>query len=259
MKKIRCLIAAGYGINCEQEMAQACLLAGGEAEIIQIQRLLSETNLLEEYDLLCFPGGFSFGDELGAGKAFANRLRDTPFSSSLGQFVKSGKCILGICNGFQLLVKLGLLPFNQLGFPEMALAPNDSGKFESRWVMHRVADSPSIFLKGIKEIFLPIRHGEGRLVPKNQEALKRMTTGKHVALTYVENPNGSALSTAGLCDSTGRILGMMAHPEAAVYSTQQPDWTRKKEKMRREGKEISEYGDGLLLFKNAINYLRNTP
>jgi phosphoribosylformylglycinamidine synthase I len=265
MKKVRALVLSGYGINCEQEMAHGATLAGAEVVTLHAKAwLLGEVNLLD-FDLLLFPGGFSFGDELGAGKAFANRIAFSKRSEDLLRFIDRGKCILASCNGFQMLVKMGILP----GFskkPEAALIRNEKGKFESRWIYQKVVPSRCIFTRGLKELYLPVRHGEGnftmlepeRLLREGRVALQYATIEGEIAPGYPENPNGSVHAISGICDETGRVLGMMPHPEAALFFTQRPDWIRRKEELKRKGERIPDEGPGLALFKNGVEYLRNS-
>lgn len=276
MSRIKALVISGYGINCEKELAFACQLAGAETSVIHTRQFLEEDFPLNKFQFILFPGGFSFGDELGAAKALANKMTSSRFSSGdlkmrLQDFVQKGNCILGICNGFQLLVKLGLIPGSDATgsiSQSVSLAANDTGCFGNRWVNHRVNSSLSVFTKGLDQLFLPIRHGEGRFVVKNDTILKKLASTNQIVMQYADregkvgtsfpsNPNGSQESIGGICDSTGRILGMMAHPEAAVFFTQLPDWTRIKERLSRDNQEVPPYASGLLLFKNAVNYLEN--
>ncbi|MEC7839502.1 MAG: phosphoribosylformylglycinamidine synthase subunit PurQ [Chlamydiota bacterium] len=274
MKKIKALIITGYGINCEKEMAMACKVAGAEPTIMHANEFLSDAEILKKYQFLAFPGGFSFGDELGAGKAFANRLSYSRNSGrinlkeQLQQFVNEGKCIIGICNGFQLLVKLGMIPsHNSIEMTQsVSLAINDSRKFEARWAYHIVNDTPCVFTRGIKKLYLPIRHAEGKLVGRCDETIDRLFENNQVVLqysdvngsptmSYPENPNGSIRSIAGICDNTGRVFGMMAHPEAALYFTNHPHWQRVREEARRKNQQVPNEGEGYQLFRNAISYL----
>ncbi|MFQ5728742.1 MAG: phosphoribosylformylglycinamidine synthase I [Waddliaceae bacterium] len=261
---IKALIITGYGINCEREMAMACEMAGATATIAHSQELLSDKLCLEDYHLLMLPGGFSFGDELGAAKAFANRISyATEIKQRLQDFVDAGKCILGVCNGFQLLVKLGFLP--GYGSQDLSLASNDSCQFENRWAHHKVFRSPCIFTRDIQHLYLPVRHSEGKLVCKNDAIHRQLIDNNQIAFRYAnkdgepsqkypDNPNGSLDAIAGLCDPTGRVLGMMAHPEAALRMINHPQWARIKEAAKRKQEPLPWQGEGLKLFENAVNY-----
>lgn len=276
MKEINALIISGYGINCEKEMALACEMAGATATISHSEAILTNQLSLEKYDLIAFPGGFSFGDELGAAKAFANRLSHSSkiegsnIKEKLQHHVNQGKCIIGICNGFQLLVKLGLLPGSGDNANQtVSLAHNESCQFESRWVHHNVRSSPCIFTKGISSLYLPVRHGEGKLVANDKKTLENLFENNHIVLQYADdsgditmqyphNPNGSQQSIGGMCDSTGRIFGMMAHPEGALLFTNTPQWLRQKESLKREKKPLPTHGPGYQIFKNAVDYLKES-
>ncbi len=237
----KALVLTGYGINCERETALACRLAGADTHLLHVRHLMTMSVDLGDYDLICFPGGFSFGDELGAAKAFANRLQhgESGIKEHLLAFVGRGGLILGICNGFQLLVKLGLLPGGDK--QRASLTHNVSGKFDNRWCHHRVVESHCVFTQGIESLYLPIRHGEGRLVLAPGEEAAALLDNGLAPLQYVDNPNGSVADIAALCDPTGRIFGMMAHPEAALFPHNHPQWHR--------GEGVAE---GLQLFKNAF-------
>ena len=256
MNEIKALVITGYGINCEKEMALACELAGAKATIAHAYMLLNDEIDLNDYQLLCFPGGFAFGDELGAGKVLANRLQS--LIQSLKDFVDDGKCILGICNGFQLLVKLGLLP-GQTTKQSISLTYNDHARFDDRWVGHKVDSAKCIFTQGLQNLHLPIRHGEGKFVFENDNLATELTGAHQIVFRYApNNPNGSHDDIAGICDPTGRILGMMAHPEAALYFTNHPDWIRRKEEAKRAKSSLPQHGEGYAIFKNAVDYLKRT-
>ncbi len=258
------LVIKGYGINCENEMGAACQKAGAQASLVHMSDLLNNRCSLDAFKLLMLPGGFSFGDELGAGKTFANRLRYvSKFKEKLQDFVANGGCILGVCNGFQLLIKLGLLPFGNE--QTAALAPNDSMRFENRWAHHAITESRCIFTKGLKRLYLPVRHGEGKLLFKENKFYRKLVDNGQIVMryanpegipaqTYPDNPNGSFDAIAGICDSTGRILGMMAHPEAFTDILQHPSWTKQKDQFSRNNRHFDRAGDGLKLFQNAVNY-----
>ena len=263
---VKALVLTGYGVNCEREMSLAARMAGAEVTVLHIRYVIQGKVKLSDYELLLFPGGFSFGDELGAGKAFANKLEhhldgeQRSFKEKLQNFVLNGGCVLGVCNGFQLLVKLGLLPDGQEQC--VSLAPNASGRFENRWAHHGVLPSACIFTKGIQRMYLPCRHGEGRFVCKDEETLDRLIKGQQVVFQYTnqegeptdsypDNPNGSVRSVAGICDRSGRVLGMMAHPEAFLFPHNHPQHVNKQMACKEET-----HGEGLQLFINAVTYLR---
>lgn len=268
-KRPRSLVLAGNGINCELETAFANRLVGFEADIVHISSLMEGSKNIHNYDFLNFPGGFLDGDDLGAGKAQAvkwryQRIKDSErrFVDELFKFVDDGKIIIGICNGFQLLAKTGLLPAlkGDYGRQSVSLTFNDSGRFEDRWVTLRVNGfSSCIFTRDIDRIYLPVRHGEGKLVIRDEDGggAADLEKAGHIVMQYCTedgritnefpyNPNGSIMSIAGLCDPSGRILGLMPHPEAFVHFTQHPRWTREK---------LPVEGDGLKIFKNAYDYL----
>jgi phosphoribosylformylglycinamidine synthase len=262
--KPRVLILTGYGINCDYETEYAFSMpgVGARAERVHVNDLIdgsSNGTSLEDYHILAIPGGFSYGDDIAAGKALASKLRHH-LSEELDKFVADGKLIIGICNGFQVLVRLGLLPAVGKRYHEqqVTLMYNDSNKFEDRWV-YLEADPKShcIFTRGIDKIYLPVRHGEGKLVAKDSELLKTLGRRGHVALRYVDadgepggypyNPNGSQGNIAGLCDSTGRIFGLMPHPEAYLFRTNHPRWTREK---------LPAKGMGVIFFRNAVDFVK---
>ena len=269
MKAVRALVLTGNGTNCEREMAHACRLAGAEATIAHTAEVFSGRVRLSDYHFLNLPGGFLDGDDLGSAKAGAVRFKFgrisgdgmRRFVEDLLAFVADGKLVLGVCNGFQLLVKLGLLPGFEGKYlePVASLTHNDSGRFEDRWV-YLAADpeSPCVFTRGLDWVYLPVRHGEGKFVPGHDQVLQRLEAERLVAVRYATaehvptqaypaNPNGSVNAIAGICDPTGRIFGLMPHPEAFVHRTHHPRWTRE---------ELPEEGQGLALFRNGIEFIR---
>lgn len=266
----RALVLYGYGLNCDYETAFALSLAGAEAFRVHTHDLLSQPARLWDYHLLAIPGGFSWGDEHGAGVILALRLK-LALGQALQEFVAAGRLVLGICNGFQVLVNLGLLPNlrGREGERLVALIPNDCGNFRDAWVHLWVnPDSPCVFTRGLKRLELPIRHGEGKFYAA-PEVLGSLARSRQIVLRYAlpsgdpaggrfpENPNGSLMDIAGICDPSGRVLGLMPHPEAAITGTQHPYWTWHKEKYRRLGLPYPDPpGPGLRIFQNAVNYLR---
>ncbi len=271
MKKTKAIVITGNGTNCEMEAANACRLGGfDEADIVHISELLEGKVRLDDYHFLNLTGGFLDGDDLGSAKAQANRLKYAQVEGAnehlidqLMRFIADAKPILGVCNGFQLMIKMGLLPaFNGNYLDQVAtLTFNDCGRFQDRWVyLKNNPASPSIFTKGIeKGIYLPIRHGEGKFVAASPEVLKEIEQRNLAVLKYSDpafsaptmefplNPNGSVNAIAGLCDATGRLMGLMPHPEAFHHRTNHPRWTRE---------DLPEEGDGLIIFRNAVEYVK---
>lgn len=255
--KPRALVLAGYGLNTDYELAYGFELAGAQADRLHLNDLISHKVLLEGYQILAIPGGFAFADDLGAGKVLAERLR-VHLMDDLLRFIEDRKLILGVCNGFQVLVKLGLLPaIAQYGVQEATLTFNDSGRFEDRWVYLKPnKDSKCIFTQGIESLYLPVRHSEGKFVPRDEQVLRRLEKNGQIVLKYVDvcgreagypwNPNGSIENIAGICDPTGRVFGLMPHPEAFLFKVNHPRWTRE---------ELPEEGQGLKIFKNAVGYV----
>jgi phosphoribosylformylglycinamidine synthase len=242
----RVCIVTGCGINADRELAEAFSLAGFSADRVHIFDLRDSPNILGPYAVLAFPGGFSFGDHLGSGKVLAYLIKSR-MKDRLEAFVHAGGLILGICNGFQTLVKMGILPNLSGDFSQdVSLIHNESGLFDDRWVdvrYHRENASP--WLIGLDRISYPIRHGEGRFITASPSVAEEIQRRGLIALTYEGgNPNGSEMAIAGITDTTGRVLGMMPHPEAFLYPENHPRWTRGQ--VRPEA--------GLRLFENARRY-----
>jgi phosphoribosylformylglycinamidine synthase subunit PurQ / glutaminase len=213
--------------------------------------------MLNEFQILVFPGGFSYGDDVAAGKILANQIIHHLYEP-LQKFIESGKLVLGICNGFQVLVKAGILPGGDISGngQQVTITNNDSGKFEARWVRLEPVSQRCVFIKPGQMIELPIAHGEGKVVTNNAQTLEQLKSGDYIAFRYVDedgkeggypvNPNGSVDSIAGLTDATGRVLGLMPHPERFTRSTAHPRWSRLKEPLC----------DGMTIFNNAVKYTR---
>lgn len=255
----KALVLTGYGINCDMETQHALKLAGGFAERIHLNDLINGIVKLSEFQILALPGGFSFGDDIASGKVLANMIKYN-LGEQIKEFIDAGKLIIGICNGFQAMVKMGLLPgFNRdYATQEVTLTFNDSGRFEDRWVHLKAnKNSKCVFIEGINNIYIPVRHGEGKFVVKNPEVLAKLKKDNHIVFQYTDkggklegypyNPNGSIDNIAGICDETGRIFGMMPHPEAYQHRTNHPSWTRE---------DLPEEGEGVQIFRNAIKYVR---
>jgi phosphoribosylformylglycinamidine synthase len=258
MKKVKAIVLRAAGINCDRETEDALELAGAEAERVHINRIIEDKSALDECQILVFPGGFSYGDDVAAGKILANQVVHHLYEP-VQKFIDAGKLVLGICNGFQVLVKAGILPGNGQSRIQdtVTITYNDSNKYEDRWIYLAPQTEKCIFIEPGRQIYLPIAHAEGKVVTKDEAALERLKSEGQVAFKYVDekgeegpypvNPNGSVDSTAGLTDTTGRVLGLMPHPERYVRPTQHPHWTRLK------GKADS---DGMTIFNNAVKYIQ---
>lgn len=239
------LVIAGDGINCERETARALVLAGGAAQIMHINDLVAAPELLDRFGGMAIPGGFSFGDELGSGQIMALKIRHK-LSDAFFDFVAAKKPVIGICNGFQVLVKLGLLPYPAKLKRVIALAPNVQGGFINRWAtLDPVPTSVCKWTEGLSSFDLPIRHGEGRVVFSDETVYEELKKNGQIALTYREDVNGSHGKIAGLCDATGMVFGLMPHPEAYVYQATS----------RIAQAEFMAPGAGLKVFKNIVDFL----
>lgn len=264
MKKVKVLVFSGYGLNCEEETKFAFDLAGGEADIVHVNDLIKGIKKVSDYQILAVPGGFSYGDDTGSGNAFANKIRNHLWND-INKFINDGGLIIGICNGFQILTRLGLLSAleGNYGKPEVELLHNKTARYLTRWVDLRVEnDSP--WLRGLNGFSAAIAHGEGRFYA-DEKVLSEIKKKKLVALRYIKgeicdyqdleaNPNGAVDDIAGITDETGRILGLMPHPERAIFLNQSPIWPWLKEKSLRDGKKLSKYNLALKIFKNGVGY-----
>lgn len=258
--KPRVLILRAPGTNCDQELAFAFETAGGKSDVVHLNRLLENPKLAEAYQILAIPGGFSYGDDLSAGRIFANQMRHH-LRECLAEFKAAGKLILGVCNGFQILIKSGVLLPDRADEPIATLTLNASGKFEDRWIYLRVTGGNCVFLRGIEQMYLPIAHAEGQFIARDEATLRRLDGAGQLVLRYTLpdsplptpdsptlpypiNPNGAQLNVAGLCDETGRVFGLMPHPERHIDPTNHPRWTRRQ----------ADRGEGLAVFENAVRY-----
>jgi phosphoribosylformylglycinamidine synthase len=252
MSKIKTLILRAPGTNCDEETAFAFQQAGAETTLVHIGQLIRHEEKLADYQIMVFPGGFTYGDDLGAGRVLANEIR-LKLGTDIERFVESGCLILGICNGFQVLVKAGILP-GLKSLQELTLTTNDSGRFECRWVHLSASDnSKCIFTRGIENLYLPVAHGEGKIVAtadtleKLDIALYYTDEKDNRSAGYPYNPNGSMENIAGICDDTGRIFALMPHPERHIIPSQHPGWLMGK---------AGEQGNGLKIFRNAVDWIK---
>lgn len=251
------LILRGPGTNCDREAEFAFQKAGGTVERVHVQAVREHPELLKRFQILVCPGGFSYGDDVAAGKIMAGQLEHF-LADAIREFRDDEKLILGICNGFQTLLKAGLLvPPDDEG-PLATLTRNTTGRYEDRWVHLKVTSDRSPFLKNVSRLFVPMAHGEGNFTCRKEWILKGLSQAGQVVLRYTDpdgntgagfphTPNGSQDDVAGVCDATGRVFGLMPHPERHVLGTQHPRWTR-------EG--LKGEGDGLQLFRNAVEFFK---
>ena len=255
MSKVKTLILRAPGTNCDVETAFAFQQAGAETSLVHVNQLIHRQEKLSDYQIMVIPGGFTYGDDIAAGKVLANELR-LKLGESMLKFVEDGGLILGICNGFQALVKAGFLPeVSKDGSSLLTLAANDSGKFECRWVhLHVNKESPCLFTRGIDSLYIPVNHGEGKVVanpkvlPELNVVLYYTDESGNTSAGYPYNPNGSVANIAGICDASGRVFALMPHPERHIRGTQHPQWTRQGAK---------KYGDGFQIFLNAVKWAEN--
>lgn len=250
---INAAVLRAPGINCNNETKTALELAGAKTDQIHINDLLSKKVKLKNYKILAIPGGFSYGDDLGGGKILANQIKNT-IGNDLAEFIDSGKLVIGICNGFQVLMRLGFLPGN--GIQEASLTYNNSQKFECRWVWVKNTHN-NIFTRGINLLYVPVAHGEGKFVVKDESVLANLRNNNQIALKYVDetgqeagyphNPNGSVDNIAGITNKNGNVFGLMPHPERHLTGLNNPQWSRLL-KMPE--------GQGLKIFDNMVKYGR---
>lgn len=253
--KPQVLVLRSPGTNCDDETAFGFEKAGAAADRVHVRAILESPKQLERYQIICFPGGFSYGDDLGAGTVLAHQIR-RPLRDSLFAFRDAGKLMLGICNGFQILIRTGLIVADTSeGLPAATLTNNASAKYEDRWVKLKKTSDKCVFLKGIDSMDLPVGHGEGRFVAKDAATLSKLDANGQIVLRYTNgdgaagypaNPNGSQSDTAGVCDESGRVFGLMPHPDRHLLPTNHPQWTRRAQQ--------PEHGDGFAVFKNAVQF-----
>jgi len=275
MREVKALVFTGYGLNCDYETDFSLKTAGAQSHRVHINEVIDRVKhdpeaALADYHMLVLGGGFSWADDHGAGVLMASKLRNH-MGKEIERFIREGKLILGICNGFQVLVNLGLLPAFENRYRERraAVTFNDSGNFIDQWVHLKVnTRSPCVFTRGVSTLELPVRHGEGKFYAASED-IQRLFQNNQVVLQYADqngheangrwpqNPNGSLRDIAGICDPSGRIFGLMPHPEAFNHFSNHPDWTRKREASVRRGKQDLPFeGEGIRIFRNAVEYLR---
>lgn len=263
MQTVKAFILKAPGTNCDYETSVAFQKAGAQTDSFHINHWLDNKSLIHQYQILVIPGGFTYGDDIGAGTVLANEITRR-LIGEINKFIDDGKLIIGICNGFQMLVKTGLLPGlsknNGQPIREAVLFTNDSARYEDRWVYLRNYSKKCVFTKDIPEniIYLPVAHGEGKFITQDKATLKKINDNDQVVFRYCDakgkptsryplNPNGAEDNIAAICDTTGRIMGMMPHPERFQDIVNHPRWTREK---------INE-PDGMFIFQNAVNYIKN--
>jgi phosphoribosylformylglycinamidine synthase I len=271
MHEVNVLIMSGYGLNCDTETAYAFQLAGAKTQFVHINSLIDGAVQPNEFQIMVFIGGFSWADDHGAGVVHSIRLK-TNIGAKIIEFVNAGNLVLGICNGFQALVNFGLLPGFDGDYSKrsVALTINDCGNFRDQWVHLKAnPDSACVFTREIDQAELPVRHGEGKFY-SDEGTIERLLNTNQVALQYAlpdgnlaeghfpYNPNGSLSDIAGICDPTGRIFGLMPHPEAYNHWTNHPDWTRRQERAKRQGLALdSSLTAGIQMLQNGVDYIRN--
>lgn len=257
--KPRVLLVRAPGTNCNAETAYAFERAGASVSTVHVQCLVDDPRGGDGFQILCFPGGFSYGDDIAAGRILAQRLQ-VHLPDLIGEFQSRDKLVLGICNGFQILMRLGVFFPGDDHAPLATLAHNQQNRFEDRWVHLTCENTNCVFLQGVRNMFLPIAHAEGRFVLRDEAARRQLINGGQLAIRYSDsegrvvdetlpfpiNPNGAELNVAGISDPSGRIFGLMPHPERHIDPTHHPFWTRRDEQ--------PQVGDGMSIFENAVGY-----
>lgn len=256
----RVLVLRAPGTNCDEETAHAFEIAGGHADRVHVNRLIENPAIASGYQILCVPGGFSYGDDIAAGRILASQL-NRHLGDVVRDFCQQDRLVLGICNGFQVLMRLGVLSSGLSEADPATLTWNDNGRYEARWVHVAVDETPCVFLRDIKSMYLPIAHAEGKVVTRSDSVRASLASAGRLPLRYTsagtttinnetlpfpENPNGSEANIAGVCDETGRLFGLMPHPERHLFAEHHPQWTRRTEQPA--------WGDGFQMFANAVNY-----
>jgi phosphoribosylformylglycinamidine synthase I len=253
---VKTIVLRAPGTNCDAETVFAFEQAGSAVDLVHVNQLIRHERQLADYQILVIPGGFTYGDDIAAGKVLANELQ-LKLGEDIRRFFEAGGLILGICNGFQVLVKAGFLPDpHNGGQPRVTLAANDSGKFECRWIHLAVnKESPCVFTRRMESMYVPVAHGEGKFVAESDiladinVVVRYADERGDTEAGYSHNPNGSVDNIAGICDSSGRIFALMPHPERHIRGTQHPQWTRFGAK---------QYGDGFPIFQNAVRWVQQS-
>jgi phosphoribosylformylglycinamidine synthase I len=252
MARVKTLLLRAPGTNCDRETDYAFRQAGAETSLVHIGRFIRGDERLADYQIMVIPGGFTYGDDLGAGRVMANELR-LRLGEAVERFIQRGCLVMGICNGFQVLVKAGILPGGQYS-RQITLTTNDSGRFECLWIHLKAnKDSNCTFTRDIEHLYIPVNHGEGKLVAEPDildhlnVVVQYCDDNDNPTMEYPNNPNGSLRSIAGICDETGRVFGLMPHPERFIHRTQHPRWTRQ---------AAWATGDGLKIFRNAVDWIQ---
>jgi phosphoribosylformylglycinamidine synthase I len=265
--KPKVIVFSGYGINSEEETLYAFVQAGAEGEIVHINDVIDGKKNLEDYQIMAFPGGFAYGDDTGSGNAYANKMRDNLWEE-VSKFIAQDKLVVGICNGCQILANLGLIPGFEYGEREIGMMHNASARFECRWTNLKATSSKCVWTRGIDIMRTPVAHGEGRFYMED-ETLQKLIADDQIAFRYIDengqfpggefpaNPNGAIYDVAAICDPTGRIMGIMPHPERNLFFYNQDNWPQIAENLRREGKELPKEGEGMQMFRNAVEYFSN--
>ena len=261
---MKALILSGYGINCEEETFNAFNIAGIEATIVHINDLIENPKKLKSFQVLALPGGFSYGDHTGSGNAMAHKIKNNLFENIV-DFIERDKLVIGICNGCQILINLGIAPASEGYKRELALVENDIPTYQCRWVNIKVIRQKSPWLKKIKELYLPVAHQEGKFIA-SKKTLDKLNKKKLIICKYINNngllakkkfpfnPNGSMEDIAAITNTKGNVLAIMPHPERAFYFLQRPDWIDQKE--RNFMNKSKQYGDGYKIFRNAYYYFK---
>lgn len=259
MAKPRVLVLRAPGTNCDVETSYAFEMAGAEPVRLHVNQLMENPSLASTFQILCFPGGFSYGDDIAAGRILATQIK-TFLSETLEMFRQEDRLVLGICNGFQIMMRLGIFFEQSEKTPPATLTWNRQGRFEDRWVHLKPTSEHCVFLKGISQFYLPMAHAEGRFLFRDDATREAMRVNNQLAIQYCDasgdtgdnilafpdNPNGAESNVAGICDSSGRIFGLMPHPERHLFATNHPQWTRRREQ--------PEHGEGFQVFQNAVAY-----